>query len=69
MGTKYGMSPEGIPYYRYKYNDEVDYEFVIVDDDKDFLLGQKDNLVIVDREIGITEKDVEKIIDILTRKD
>lgn len=69
MGTKYGTSPEGVPYYRYKYNDEVDYEFVIVDDDKDFLLGQKDNLVIVDRETGITEKDVEKIIDILTRKD
>lgn len=70
LGTKYGFSPDGVPYYRHRYGDEqIDYEFVIIDDDTDFLLGQKNNFIHIDRETGITEKDIEKIIDILIRKD
>ena len=47
--------------YSLKRNDE----YVIVDDDTDFLLGQKDNFIHIDENTGITEKDIEKIIDIL----
>lgn len=42
-----------------------EYNYVILDDDIDMLLGQKDNFIHIDRETGITEKDIEKIVDIL----
>lgn len=41
------------------------YNYVILDDDNDMLLGQKDNFIHIDRETGITEKDIKKIVDIL----
>lgn len=40
-GTKYGVSnDDSIPYYRKHYHEgDIDYEYVIFDDDTDFLLG------------------------------
>lgn len=41
-------------------------KYVILDDDSDMLLWQKDNFVQTNNEVGITEEDVEKAIRILT---
>ena len=69
MCTKYGhdrLTDE--PYYRKHYNpDDVDYEYVIFDDDTDFLLGQKDNFIKIDENTGITMKHIKKAMKILTR--
>ena len=65
MCTKYGLDGEGIPYYKHS---NTDYEYVIVDDDTDMLLGQKDNFVHVDREFALQESDIEKIKTILKLK-
>lgn len=69
MGTVYGISEDdGIPYYRKHYHeDDIDYEYVIFDDDTDFLLGQKDNFIHINEQTGLTDKDVEKARKILTR--
>lgn len=70
MGTKYGIEKNtGIPYYRkyYDYENNVDYEYVIFDDDTDFLLGQKDNFIQTNEEFGLTDEDIDKAIKILTR--
>ena len=70
MGTKYGDDYDGEPYYRKHYHEEdIDYEFVIFDDDTDMLLGQKDNFIQTDEENGISDKDIEKAIKILTRNE
>ena len=69
MCTKYGVSnDDGIPYYRKHYHDDPDYEYVIFDDDTDFLLGQADNFIHVDEQKGITDEDVEKARKILMRE-
>lgn len=47
----------------------IDYQYVIIDDDCDMLLEHKDNFVRTDSEKGLTEKDVEKAIEILNNKD
>lgn len=69
-GTKYGVSnDDSIPYYRKHYHEgNIDYEYVIFDDDTDFLLVQKDNFIHVDEQTGLTDKDVEKARKILTRQ-
>lgn len=68
MGTKYGTDEKGTPYYRKHYKEEdTDYEYVIFDDDSDFLLGQKDNFVHIDRCTGVTQVDIDKARKILTR--
>lgn len=46
---------------------EID-NYVIIDDDQDMLLCQADNFVHTDGEEGITEKDVEKAIEILNNQ-
>lgn len=51
----------------YNYTGE-DCEYVILDDDVDMLLCQKDNFVHVDSYKALTEEDIEKVIDILERK-
>ena len=69
MGTKYGCDDSGMPYYRKRYGNELtDYEYVIIDDDTDFLLGQVDNFIHVDRNTGITQADIDKARKILERK-
>ena len=69
MGTKYGCDDSGMPYYRKRYGNELtDYEYVIIDDDTDFLLGQVDNFIHVDRNTGITQADVDKARKILNRE-
>lgn len=69
MGTKYGISKDdGIPYYRKHYGNDADYEYVIFDDDTDFLLGQKDNFIHINEQTGITDSDIDKAIKILTRQ-
>lgn len=69
MCTKYGEDYDGVPYYRKHYSEEdVDYEFVIFDDDADMLLGQKDNFIQTDEELGISDEDIEKARKILTRE-
>jgi hypothetical protein len=50
------------------YGSDVDYEYVILDDDDDMLMCQKDFFVHVDRYTALTEEDIQKCIDILTRK-
>ena len=69
MCTKYGCDGNtGEPYYRKHYNEEdVDYEYVIFDDDTDFLLGQKDNFIKVNQNTGLTKREINKAIKILTR--
>lgn len=42
--------------------------YVIIDDDQDMLLCQAENFVHTDSDIGITEKDVEKAIEILNNQ-
>ena len=56
IGTKFGN----------KYKNK-EYNYVIIDDDSDMLLGQKDNFVHIDRKTGITKKDIEKIVEILEK--
>ena len=69
MGTKYGKDQNGVPYYRKHFKDtETDYEYVIFDDDTDFLLGQIDNFIHIDRQTGLTQADIDKAIKILKRE-
>ena len=69
MGTKYGTDDDGTPYYRKHYHPEdVDYEYVIFDDDTDFLLGQKDNFIHIDEMTGVTQADIDKARSIFERK-
>jgi hypothetical protein len=51
----------------YSYTDE-DCEYVILDDDVDMLMCQKDNFIHVDTDEALTEKDIENVIDILERR-
>jgi hypothetical protein len=44
---------------------DIDYQYAIVDDDGDMLLEQKERFVQTDSMIGITDKDVEKLDEIL----
>lgn len=68
MGAKYGTDENGTPYYRKHYHPEdTDYEYVIFDDDCDFLLGQKDNFIRINRQTGLTQADIDKARKILTR--
>ena len=46
----------------------VDYNYVILDDDSDMLLEQKDNFVRTTSEIGLTDDDVKKAILILNNE-
>lgn len=45
-----------------------DYEYVILDDDEDMLMCQKDNFIHVDRHTALTEENIKKAIDIFERK-
>lgn len=60
MGTKYGVDEFGVPYYKRNHKEDIDYEYIVLDDDSDMLLGQKDNFIKVNRETGITDEDIEK---------
>ena len=51
----------------YNYNGN-DYEYVILDDNDDMLMCQKDNFIQVDIETALTEEDINKAIDILERR-
>ena len=51
----------------YSYTDE-DCEYVILDDDVDMLMCQKDNFIHVDTDEALTEEDINKAIDIFERK-
>ena len=42
-----------------------DYKYAILDDDSDMLLEQKDHFVQTDNNIGLTDKDVERLKKIL----
>jgi hypothetical protein len=52
----------------YIYKDSEDYEYVILDDDVDMLMCQKDNFIHVDSYESLTEEDINKAIDIFERK-
>ena len=68
LGTNYyGCDDDGVPWYRKHVNDDSDYEYVILDDDEDMLLGQKDNFICIDEYKGITKRNINKIRKILTR--
>lgn len=69
MGTKYGLDDDGFPYYRKHYGDELtDYEYVIFDDDTDFLLGQTNNFIRTDGNTGLTQENIDKARKILMRE-
>ena len=68
MATKYGRNKDGVPYYRSYNHDHGDYEYVIFDDDCDFLLGQKDNFIRTSEKTGVTQADIDKAKKILTRQ-
>ena len=51
----------------YNYNGN-DYEYVILDDNDDMLMCQKDNFIQVDIETALTEEHIKKSIDIFERK-
>lgn len=70
MGTKYGYDEiHEMPYYRKHFHEEdVDYEYVIFDDDSDMLLGQADNFIQTSSETGLTQADIDKARKILTRE-
>ena len=57
----------GKPYICERNKDE-DYEYVILDDDVDMLMCQKDNFIRVDSYESLTEEDINKAIDIFERK-
>ena len=71
MGTKYGYDEiHDMPYYRVHFHEEdVDYEYVIFDDDSDMLLGQADNFIRVNPMTGVTQADIDKARKILTRNE
>lgn len=50
-------------------NDASECPYVILDDDSDMLLWQKDNFVQTDSELGLSEDDCEKAIWILNKED
>ena len=54
MGTMYGSC----------YDDD-DYDYVILDDDRDMLLGQIDHFIYVNRQTGLTQDDIDKAKKIL----
>ena len=69
MGTKYGYDDDGEPYYKHHHNEsDVDYEFVIFDDDTDMLFGQKDNFIHINSDTAITQEDINKAKKILDIK-
>ena len=45
-----------------------DYEYVILDDDDDMLMCQKDNFICVDRYTALTEEYIDRAIDIFERR-
>ena len=45
-----------------------DYEYVILDDDDDMLMCQKDNFICVDRYVALTEEHIDRAIDIFERR-
>lgn len=68
MGTKYYKDLNGTPYYRKHYpENNIDYEYVIFDDNEDMLFGQKDNFIKIHDYQGITKRDINKARKILTR--
>lgn len=69
MGTKYYEDYEGTPYYRKHYHeDDIDYEYVIFDDNEDMLYGQKDNFIKINQNTGLTKRHIAKAIKILNRE-
>lgn len=69
MCTKYGKDHEGVLYYRRHYNeDDIDYEYVIFDDDCDFLLGQANNFIQTNRDTALVQADIDKARKILNRE-
>lgn len=69
MGTQWGRDDDGVPYHRKHHNDDMDYEYVILDDGEDMLLGQKDNFIKIHDYTGLTKRDINKARKILTRDD
>ena len=57
----------GKPYLYENYKGD-DYEYVILDDDEDILMCQKNNFIHVNREQGVTEENIEQAINIFERK-
>lgn len=69
MCTKFGDDCNGDPYYRKRYNeDDIDYEYVIFDDNTDILLGQVNNFIHINEQIAITQEDIDKARKILNRE-
>ena len=66
LSGAYTSSCRGLEIYDYiQQNEESIINYCILDDNDDILYEQKDNFVTTDESIGLTEKDVDKMIEIL----
>lgn len=69
MCSKFGSDSAGEPYYRKRCSeDDIDYEYVIFDDDTDMLLGQVNNFIQTNEETALTQEDIDKARKILNRE-
>jgi hypothetical protein len=68
IGTKYGngwLYNDNMEFYSHP--SKVDYDYVILDDDSDMLLGQAENFIHVNGKHGLTQEHIDKAREILTR--
>ena len=59
----------GYEIYRWMHDQDIKPVYCILDDDSDMLLWQKDNFVQTDSYIGLTDKEMNLVIEILNRHD
>lgn len=66
--TRQYLCPRGTEIERFMNDTElVIDDYVIIDDDSDFMIYQKDKLIIVDSYTGLTENDIEKCINLFNQ--
>lgn len=59
------LAPRGVEIEHYVITNNIKGEYVIIDDDNDFLIYQKDKLIITDPWVGLTEENINKCIEML----
>ena len=67
MDNNFNNTKWGGDYYLHTYDKYIDYEYVIFDDDEDILYGQKDHFIHTNQQTGLTQRDINKAIKLLTR--
>ena len=59
------LAPRGVEIEHYVITNNIKGKYVIIDDDNDFLIYQKDKLIITDSKIGLTEENINRCIEML----